>query len=305
MSHTKILWLLPLALLCACNNAKYNGVTENAPTSSKEAAYLNTADSVSFATDISSLTSPSRKIIRTAFFRCRVQNVYNAASQLEDMVKATGGIVQESKIETTTSDQRTINYKPDSLKQVQVYQSTALLTLRVPVAMLDSVIKAVPNMAAFIEERSLKQDDVTLRYLSNALKNEPGTTDYTHHALKNAKKTNEVLNVGEYDANKKEQTVNRRVENLQLLEDVNYATIRITFFQPQQVDAHVIVNADYYTRPPFGTQFFSAIGEGWELLKNFFLTLVRIWPYLFLTSVGIIALKNLRRKRWIFARRKV
>ena len=160
-------------------------------------------------------------------------------------------------------------------------------------------------MAAFIEERSLKQDDVTLKYLSNALKNEPAKNNYTAHALKNAKKTDEVLNVGQYESDKTEQTINRKVENLQMLEDVNYATVNITFFQPEQVDAHVIVNADYYTRPSFGTQFFSAIGEGWLLFRNFLIALVRIWPYLFLIAAAIIGLKKLRRRRFSFARRKV
>jgi len=130
MSHKKIWAILPLALLCACSS-KYSGSADSTPAPTAKANNTVSADSVNFSTDI---TSPSRKIIRTAYFHCRVDNVYTATSKLEDMVKATGGIVQESKMETTMGEQKTLNYKPDSLKHVQVYQTTSNLTLRVPVA---------------------------------------------------------------------------------------------------------------------------------------------------------------------------
>lgn len=295
MSHTKLLWLLPLALLCACSNA-YNKGDATAPSASEQ-NYIATADSVSFADDVSSLTSPSRKVIRTATFRCRVSDVYTSTSKLEALVKANGGIVQESRIQNNTSEQKTINYKPDSLRQVQVYQTTATLTLRVPTASLDSIINAIPQMSAFIEERSLQQEDVTLKYLHNSLNNAPGN-DHTHLALKNAKRTNEVLNVAEYEADKNEKTTDRRIENLQMLDNVNYATINITFFQPEQVNTTTIVNASHYTSPAFNIQFFSAINSGWLLLRDLIIGLIAIWPLLLLTISIIWAITRFARRRW-------
>ena len=82
----------PLCLLAACGtpDAHYGESAEPAPASEQ---VLATADSVVFGNSISSLTSPSRKMIRTADLRCRVDDVFAATTQLEDLVKASGGIV--------------------------------------------------------------------------------------------------------------------------------------------------------------------------------------------------------------------
>jgi hypothetical protein len=292
--------LLPLAMLCSCANSENNGNYASMPAPAIE-KNVSLTDSSEVSADIA---SPSRKIIRTADFRCRVQNVFTAANLLEHLVKSMGGIVQESSLENTASDTRTMNYKPDSLKQVQIYQTTASLTLRVPVLMLDSVCQTIPRISAFLNERVLKQDDVTLRYLSNTLKNETSKNDYTGRALKTATKTKDVLEVGRYENETKEQTISRHIENMQMQEDVKYATLNVILTQPDQVDEHIIVNSDYFTKPPFKIRLTSAFSNGWEHCKDLFVVIIFAWPYWLLIMLIAFFLRSWFRKRLYFIKNR-
>ena len=172
MSVKKLWWLLPLACLGACanggNHEKYASVSDSAATSLADTSV-----------EAIALSAPERKIIRTADFRCRVQNVFTAVTGLEALVKSAGGIVQDSRMMNNTGEVSSVNYKPDSLKSVQTYTTTAVLTLKVPSARIDSVIQHIPEMATFIESRTITQNDITTRYLGNQLKTSIGTKVYT------------------------------------------------------------------------------------------------------------------------------
>ncbi|WP_222597255.1 DUF4349 domain-containing protein [Chitinophaga pinensis] len=63
-----------------------------------------------------------------------------------------------------------VPYSADSLKRIELYTPVANLTLRVPTASLDSVVHTLTAMATFIDYRTLKDEDKTLTYLSNAMK---------------------------------------------------------------------------------------------------------------------------------------
>jgi hypothetical protein len=289
MRSKHIFLLLPLSLLAAC--AEQSAEAGSAPVSAEEV--LAAADSVSFASDVADINSSSRKIIRTADMRCRVDDVFAASIRLEKIVKDLGGIVEESRLSQDNNYTRNIYYKPDSLKQVQTYTTRSFLTLRVPAASIDSVVAAIPEFAVFIEKRDLQQEDVTLQYLSNSLKNNTGAASGKSMAV--AKKTEEVINADEHIAAVQEQKIDRSIENLQLLDNANYATIKVEFFQPERVNTVIVINPDHFSRPAYGAQMVQSLSRGWELVRNVFLAFITVWPLLLIAAVALLIVSRKKR----------
>jgi hypothetical protein len=250
-----------------------------------------TADSTTFSNEITSINSPSRKRVRTADVRCRVNNVFNATSALEHVVNSMDGIVVESTMQNEFGVTKEIPYSADSLKHIQLYSPTANLTLRVPAAKLDSVVQSLTAMASFIDYRTLKSQDKTLDYLSNALKNnEQGNTEETAPPVPVKKK---ALDVIAYEDRKKENIIDRKIVNMAILDDVNYATFSVQLFQPQIADVQIIINPDRITRAGFGAELLTALRNGADIFKNVLLFFLQLWPFLLLTVAGWFGYKKL------------
>ena len=304
MSFKNLLWLLPLITLAACANG--SGSNDYSPKTEAGApeAVLATDSTATVAAN-KPITSPERKVIHTADFHCKVQNVFKATTKLEQLVKSVGGIVQDSHIDNSSYDSKTSYYTADSLRQTQTYTTTATLTLRVPVTYLDSIIQAIPGLTSFIDSRTLKQSDITYKYLANELKNEVGDEkNVSARAMQLAKKSKDPIDVQEYENNRQEQKINRKMENMQLMDDVTYATVTVAFSQPEQVYIQTIVNPDFFTHPPFALQCKAALYNGWSFVRAFAVAMITIWPVLLLLMAGWIAFMKLRPRHNIAVMKK-
>jgi hypothetical protein len=273
-----LLVIIPALTLVACSSSS---------TFHEETA---AADSTTFSNEITTLNSPSRKRIRTADVRCRVSNVFNATSSLEHVVTSMDGVIVESTLQNEFGISKEIPYSADSLKRIQLYSPTANLTLRVPAAKLDSVVQSLTAMASFIDYRTLKSQDKTLDYLSNALKNnEQGNVEETKPVPVNKKAPLDVI---AYEDRKKENIIDRKILNMAILDDVNYATFSVQLFQPQLADVQVIVNPDRVIRAGFGTELLTALRNGADIFKNVLLFFLQLWPFLLLTAAGWFGYKK-------------
>lgn len=287
MRYNKLVWLLlPAALMASCaNNAE---------------SYIQSADSVLVSNDLADINSPSRKIIHTADIRCRVGDVYKSVDTLERIVNELGGMIAESTMENTTASFNAVRYSADSLKQVTGYTTTAHLTLRIPIFYLDTVIRKVPQLATFIDTRTMQRRDVTLKYLANAMKNQaagiapPAVADKKHGGIKE----NAVQSSPQALAN--DTVVDRRIENLQMLDDVNYATLKVDLYQPEKVDVQIVADTDRVASVPFGSRMLLALGDGWQMMKGLVIVLLTAWPLWLLIGIVLYVLSVLRRRKLLF-----
>jgi hypothetical protein len=286
MQQRTIIFIALVLFFASCEEGANSRISKMSSTAAPE-AFLESADSTTFASDISSITSPSRKIIRTADLRCRVNNVFDATTEVEKLVTSFGGIVQQSEMRNEVMETITVYYKPDSNKQTQSYTTTAQLTLRVPSAHTDSVINAIPKLAAFVDYRTLSQSDVTYDYLGNALKNEMIKEKPLKNPMALARKTDEAINADKYDNEKENLNIARRLENLHLLDEVNYSTITVAFYQPMKVSSVVVMNPDYYARPSFAVQAYQSVAAGFDMLRVLFIFLLQIWPLWLIALFGL------------------
>jgi hypothetical protein len=229
--------------------------------------YLASADSTSLSGNVADINSSSRKISKDANIKCRVTDVLATTTHIEQMVKSMGGLVAESNFENAIIHQRQYSYTTDSLKQVRTYTPTAHLTLRISTQYLDSIMQTLPAMVNFVEQRKLQQTDLTLAYLGNALKKQvTDTVSQTEQQL---------------------TAVDRRMENLHILDRVNYATLTVALIQPAQVYTEIIADTDAAIRAPFYKRIGQSFLKGVIVLEEMIVALLTIWP-VWLIVLGIV-----------------
>lgn len=269
-------YMAPMALLAVSCAAGTGSYSEAADTST-----VAVTDSTNFSNDITSLNSPSRKRVRTADVRCRVGSVFNTVSALEHVVLGVDGMVAESNMQSYDVTVKDIPYSADSLKRIQLYTPAAVMTLRVPAIHLDSVVRTLTSMSAFIEYRILKDEDKTLSYLSNSMKN-----DGPKSATVKPTPLGTTVDVAEYRDEKHVTETDRKIANLAIMDDVHYSTFTVQVYEPQRASEQIIVNPERITRTGFGTQIWMALRTGLESIGALFVFLIACWPYIILLSLG-------------------
>jgi hypothetical protein len=164
----------------------------------------------------------------------------------------------------------------------------------VPVAQLDSIVRLVPQEALFLHHRTLAQEDATLRYLSAELKNNK-SADHTGEALAKAQKTSDVITASDYEDHRTERNIDRRIENLDILDRAAFATLTVEYYQPQSIDAQVVVNPAAAARTPLGARMAMALASGWRGMESLIVALVALWPLWLITATGVILFRGLGR----------
>ena len=249
--------------------------------------------------EVPSLASNERTIIKKADIRCRVNDVFTATSSLEKLVTGFDGIVSDSRMENQVSEIKRLPYKIDSLKQIRSVTTTSRMTLRVPVAQLDTLLSAIAVQAMFIDTRSLQLSDVTLQYLSNELRSRASTENNTaQKASTLSRKTNDAMIAGQYADERDKQQIERKIENLSLREQATFATLTVDLYQPERMDQLIIADMDKLLKPTFGQQLKGALGNGFAALQVLCIALVNVWP-LWLVATLVLYLVRARRLRLI------
>lgn len=273
-------WTLPLLLLVGC---------EAQHSEADMSSYLSSADSVKLAGDITDINSPSRKYIQTADISCNVPDAAASVLKIEQLVKGMYGIVTESKLENRYESSKDVEYKADSLKRITTYEPVAHMTVRVKNEYLDSLMNSVSSMSVFTTHRTLQQTDATFQYLSNAIKNEqdkalPKPTKQT---------TEDIVKLQEVN----EKQVDRRIDNLRLLDNAEYATLTIELVQPKQVNVQVVVDPVYYSRTAFSTELWTACLNGAKIIRGLTIVCVSLWPMWMLGIAIALMYKYSKKKR--------
>lgn len=294
--RSPILYLVPFVLfMAACGNSSLH----TRPTSETEAVdskpatdgYLASADSTAYSSNLLDIRSASRKRVRTADIRCGVKDVAAVTFAIETAVAKVGGITKQSTIHNISVSSKDLPFTADSLKRVTLYTPVSNMEVRVPVASLDTVVNLLTAMASFIDHRTLKEEDRTLTYLTNALKNEA----QARRGAVTPRAKDSTLDVERYNDSKESEAIDRRMNNLAILDDVNYSTFTIELFQPEVAKVYTVVNPDQQQRAAFGSELLSAFRSGASALRNTFIFLIQIWPFLVIAGLGwFVYRKNFR-----------
>jgi hypothetical protein len=284
MHSSKLLWLLPLVFLSACEASISEPETRYEPASSSNGPEI--------VQQSATQDSVREKVIRTADIRCHVGDVVTASAGIEHAVAAMGGHVEDSRMNNNIVSDKTVAYKPDSLRHVQVCHPSALLKLRVPSDKLDSVVNMLPSVAIYVDGRSLSREDVTLRYLSNEMLNTPAGK-----VSKVRVNGQEALAMNKYTDEQREKRVAREIENLDIEQRAAFSSLTVSLSQPEVVRVRILPETEGLMTTPYYMRCYMASRTGVEIIKGVILVLLSMWPLLLIGLVLFLGYRKMKRKR--------
>lgn len=288
----KWMFLIIPAVLVSCGEASYERYkAEQSAVADSVRSYVE-----GIATD--TINGISHNFVRTADVKFKVKNVIQSTTQIERMVRASGGFITKSQVHSDKDYTNNVRFKKDSLVEQTFFTSKGQLTLRVPAKQLDSVLTEITALALFVDHRHLGADDVKLKLYSNMLA-ENRYSDYKERVTKKTDKTNaklnQVTNAEETALQKQGMADNTRMESYELVDKVNYSTITLELYQDQQVMTHVTprpYSIETY-KPSFAEKLGLSLQNGFELLKELILFFANIWSVVLILGALFFGLKKL------------
>lgn len=243
----------------------------------------------------------TRKFIRTAELRFRVQNVIQSTYSIEETAKRFGGFIAYTNLSSTINNVYSTEISADSSLETTNYTVENNIVLRVPNTKLDTTLKTIALTIDFLDYRIIKADDVALQLLSNELAQK--------RSAKNGKRLTDAIDaqgnkliettIAE-DAvfSKQEQADNAKIANLSLKDQIDFSTINVTIYQRKTSKHELIANEKNIKayEPGFGYKLIEAIKSGWYLLESIVLALFHLWA-LILIAVGIFILYRMVKLR--------
>jgi len=234
------------------------------------------------------------KIIKTADMRFRVKDVQEVKEKLSNSIKEEGGMVVEFTVQSNIIRTEKAKYSADSLLELTSYRKEGQVVAKVPSDKLDDFTNKVVKMAVFVDQQSLKLDDQSMNYLSNALKSKnrvEAVQQLNKHANKKSNNVETALEI-------KDDYVDKKIQNQVIDSRVKYSTITLNFYQDNTVQKLVVGNDDLYDyRPAFLNRFWLGIQNGWVIFKEFILILTNLWVLILLAGAGYFVFRHYRRKR--------
>ncbi|MCS7003832.1 MAG: DUF4349 domain-containing protein [Cytophagales bacterium] len=212
------------------------------------------------------LNAQNRKFIRTAEIRMRVKDVYQYSLEIENIVMRMGGFVIYTQLRNSQDYTQTIPISKDSVVEITYYTVNNDITTRIPVNVLDSALRLLVSKADYLDYRTIRAEDVTLRELSNQL------------TIKRSKKADKR-------PEREEERDQAIIDNLRLEDEINYATLNISVYQRQTQIRQTLPNIQPSIKeyePSYFSKLKDAFLDSFRIIGEAVLFLVRIWLLLIL-----------------------
>lgn len=221
----------------------------------------------------------------------------------EEVVKKK--IIKDGRIGLKVSDLESTKTRVDSLiKRYDAYysnenlnnsdrESSYNLTIRIPSSSFESFIHAIEIGNGEILYKEVDARDVTDEFidLETRLQNKRAYLKRYQELLNKARNVKEILEVEE-KIRALEEEIESTTGRLKYLGDlVDYSTLRLNIYKQK----------DYKYNPKkrekFSERIKQSLSKGWFGLIDFFLLLIKIWPFWIVTILIIYFIRKMRRDR--------
>ena len=221
----------------------------------------------------------------------------------EEVVKKK--IIKDGRIGLKVSDLESTKTRVDSLiKRYDAYysnenlnnsdrESSYNLTIRIPSSSFESFIHAIEIGNGEILYKEVDARDVTDEFidLETRLQNKRAYLKRYQELLNKARNVKEILEVEE-KIRALEEEIESTTGRLKYLGDlVDYSTLRLNIYKQK----------DYKYNPKkrekFSERIKQSLSKGWFGLIDFFLLLIKIWPFWIVTILIIYFIRKMRRNR--------
>ena len=216
------------------------------------------------------LAQQPRKIIKTANYRFRVEELDKSASAVETLVEQHGGYI--TKLEQNNSN----------------YELNTEVTIRVPADKFDDLLDALGGESVFTNYKRIEARDVSEEYydVETRLQTKKDVRDRYVELLRNKAKTVEEVLLAEEQIRVIQEEIDSKEGRLRFLKDrVAMSTINLEMYQ----------TVEYRSEPStYKRSFWKDLGNsfrnGGEMLGELFLGLISIWPLVII--IGLLIWKG-------------
>jgi hypothetical protein len=249
------------------------------------------------------LENPSdttRRMIRTADIKFKVEDVIKATYNIENIVINHNGFVENSNLTSQINRTGETAVKEDSVLLTTYYTVINTLVLRVPNTQLDPTLKEIAQFVEFMDYRNISAQDVTLDLLAKKLEqNRLAKYDnrMTNAIDNKGKRLNDVNDAEDNLLQKQAQADEAKLANLQTLDKIKFSMVTLSLYQNQSIKYEIIAKEKtikpYST--PFGTRFIDALKFGWTIIVEICLFLVNSWSLIFIGVLVFLGVKYFRK----------
>jgi hypothetical protein len=270
----------------------------------EESIPSNSKSSDSLSAPIPNATE-KRKFIRTADIKFKVKDVAKSTNAIENTTAKFGGFVAYTNLQSVISKQEKTKISRDSTLETTKYKVENNITIRVPNAKLDTVVKAIAAQIDFLDSRLIKADDVSMQLLSNKLA-QNRNTEHGKRIEKaidgKGKKLTSIIDAEENLASKKEQSDAKMIENLSLADQVNFSTLTLQIYQPETAKQEIVANEkdiDAY-RSHIGIQILDSLKTGWYMLESIIAFVAQLWSLILIVLIALLVYKRFKKVKVSF-----
>ena len=250
--------------------------------------------------DLNTKTPSDRKFIKTTELKFKVGNVLYATERMEDLTSKYDGYLLYSNLVNHLENSGNSRISRDSIlisKEIVVVNQ---IQLRIPNEKLDSFIRELNPLVVFLDYRIIKLNDVTLKFISNQKRTDrlqKYEKRQVQHIDSKASKLQETSNVEDHLLERQNQSDDLKLQSMALDDQVKYCNLTIDIYQKPIITKETVANFDYVSdvKPNFFARIWDSIIQGWNILEEVVVFLVKIWGIVFLTMVVVFGLRFLAR----------
>ncbi|WP_227691668.1 DUF4349 domain-containing protein [Psychrobacter immobilis] len=233
-----------------------------------------------------------KTLLITAAADFKVEDVVESSSAIENLTYQQSGYVASSHISNRERDSRGF-VQGDKNVVLTTYYRQAEMTVRIPRQNVNKFLKQVQQQVAFLNEQEFSAQDVTLDIYREQLAsnlNSDMAKDLSQERLNSKNDKDQTSNVDTITATyaARQQQEYAQLEQMNITDRVKYSTINLTFTQPDISYKETTQNIDLLIeaeRPSFSAQVSQAFKQGWEMLREVAITLIRLWWLVVLLAV--------------------
>ena len=231
----------------------------------------------------------SKKFIKTADLRFKVNNVEKTTAYVESLALKLGGYIHKSHIKSNYVSSRNIEISSDTIMDVLEYYVDNNMIIRVPNIYFDSVLTEIGELHIYLDHREVNTKDVSTTFLKNKLKEEK-RTEYEKRIQKAVdiapRKLDDIVEAERQASELADMAIDKKIANYELQDEIDFSTISLNFYQSNSIYKEYVQNTILTEfQPNFWQKAWKAIKTGWKVILEIIVGLLYIWPLYILAII--------------------
>lgn len=246
-----------------------------------------------------SFADSTRTIARTADLRFRSRQILHTTLEIENIVRRNGGFFLQNNLTNEVLEKESWPINSDSCRETTRVQAQNHLVFRVPVAQLDTTLRALGRFVDFLDYRRVMGEDFWLRNLETELTRlrQENHTERLEEIPEKGKSLRAIAELNEQILRSETASDAAKIEALRIKDAVQLSTVTIDLYAYEMVLQNTVANTAIADRPhlPFGQRLAAALLSGWSLLESLLMGIISIWSLLLLGALAWFFIKKYRK----------